>query len=855
MGTSQLEMPAVASEAPTRRRDLAVLGLAAFAAVASYVLWVFMPVEPASTVITIHPAVLAMLFFCSELVVIHLWVRGEAHSKTLSEVPLTLGLVIVGQTQTLVAAAIGAALALVIVKRQTGLKLAFNLAQYLLQVTSALLVFALLADRGATNDVIIWIAAITAALVAEMISSAMVTLAVRLHTGEIDVAAILRADLTSYLGVIGTSSVGVLAAALLQMQAEALALLAIVVAASVTAYRGYGALLRRHHHLELLQDYSRDIAQAVARDEVVESSLRGASALLDAQRAYLILTVPDSPGHVMRSSLIRGEVHTGLEPIDLADPITCVIGTHEAMHIKRASHDVVRRQALDQIGVGEVLVAPLRADGEVIGVLAVANEPATFESFDRNDLALFITLCDQTALTLQNGTLFHALRAEVDEREYRALHDDVTGLGNRSQILISLQGRFAQGCNPLAVAVIGLNRFGAINHELGYERGDEVLSIVAARLKKRLRPNDILARIAGGEFAVVLDDISKLDAAEAAARSLVAIIQEPIAVGGIEITLGAHAGISLWPTDATDAGGLLRRADAALRVAKSSRRIVETYDKQRDMDAAGRLALAAELRHAIDRQELTVAYQPKAALSNGKVTGVEALVRWNHPTKGNISPDEFVLLAEQTGSIHALTEFVLQRSLQDRVLWTAAGLDLSLSVNISAHDLDHDWLRTAVPLLLEKNNCPPSSLTLEVTETQLMSDVALAAASITPLHDLGVRISIDDYGTGYSSLAVLRALPIDEIKIDKSFVLDMRADASDAVLVRSTVQLGQALGLSVVAEGVETNESWHLLADWGCDRAQGYLISRPVSADKIPATIRAWIPPEVEGRTRLGLVS
>jgi diguanylate cyclase (GGDEF)-like protein len=851
----RLRRPDARARAGGERRAVSVWWLVVAAGCVATALWVLVPAEPTPVGVTVHPLALAALFCVAEIAVIQLWVRGEAHSKSLSEVPLALGLLIVPRTDLLFAALVGAGVVLIVMRRQHGAKLAFNVAQYALQVTVALTVFAVVVDRGGDDNVRAWIGAIGAALVAELVSSALVTMALYLHVGEVDLHAILHSDLISIPGVIASSSVGVLAALLFTVEPGALVLLTIVVGATVGAYRGYGTLLRRHHHLQLLQGYSRDIGEAVASDDVIASALRGAAGLLGAQRAYLVLVVPDRPGHVLRCRFALGEVRTGIEPIDPADPVAAVLGTEEAVHLRRSSVTPARRTALAHLGIGELLVAPLRADGVVVGALAVANDPSSVDAFDRNDLALFVTLCDQTALTLQNGRLLSALRAEIEEREHRALHDDVTGLGNRAALLEALDQRCRDDEAPVAVAVIGLDRFGEINEALGYERGDDVLALLAHRMQLRLRQSDRLARLSGGEFALVFDDIAHPDAARAAVHSVVTAIGEPIAVGGIEITLGAHAGIALGPEHARDASALLRRADAAFRVARDARRAVEVYDEQRDHDAGGRLVLATQLRHAIERSELTVAYQPKCDLADGHITGVEALVRWEHPERGFIPPDEFVLLAEQTGSIHALTEFVFRRALADRKTWADHGLELALSVNVSARDLEHDWLRNEVPGLLAANACPPGSLTLEITETQLMADVARAAEAIQPLHDLGVRVSIDDYGTGYSSLAVLRALPIDEIKIDKSFVLDMRADDNDAVVVRSTVQLGQALGLEVVAEGVETTVSWHLLQDWGCDRAQGYLIARPIPPDRIPAIIEAWVPPEAEVRPRLGLVS
>jgi diguanylate cyclase (GGDEF)-like protein len=823
-------------------------------ALLSATLW--MLVRHAGAPVTrVHPAVLVVGFVFAELASIQLWVRGEAHTKSLTEAPLAVGLLVAQPLHLLGAAIVGVTIAMAGFRRQRGPKLAFNVVQYSLQVTVGLAVYGALAPDSRAEDPRAWFAAIAATVSAEAVSSILVSAAIYLHAGHADFRAMARTDLTLFPGVVAAGAVGVLAVALSSIHSAALLLLAIVVFTALGAYRGYGTLLRRHHHLQLLQGYSRDIGEAVARDDVVSSALRGAAALLSAERAYFVGVVGDQPGHVLRARFDGKEVTSGVVALDPADPVAAVLGTGEAAHLRRGGSHSPRRDALTHLGIGELLVAPLRADGIVVGALAVGNPSSDAVAFDRNDLALFVTLCDQTALTLQNGRLLGALRSEIAEREHRALHDEVTGIGNRAAFLERVGVRCTVDPTPLAVCVVGLERFSSVNEAFGYERGDESLQLIAARLRAKLRSNDTIARLSGGDFAIAFDEVGDAGAAYTAASALVAAIAEPIAIGGIEVSIGAQAGVALFPDNGNDAGTLLRRADAAFRAAREARRSVELYDEQRDHDAAGRLLLATQLRHAIDRRELTVAYQPKCDLRTGEIRGVEALARWDHPDRGFVPPDEFVLLAEQTGLIHGLTAFVFERALVDRQRWAEAGLDLDLSINVSARDLEHDWLRNEVPGLLAATNCPAARLTLEITETQLMADATRAAAAIQPLHDLGARVAIDDYGTGYSSLAALRALPIDEIKIDKSFVLDMRADDNDAVVVRSTVQLGRALGLEVVAEGVETTVSWHLLREWGCDRAQGYLIARPIAPDKIPAIIAAWQPPEAEGRSLLGLVS
>jgi len=386
--------------------------------------------------------------------------------------------------------------------------------------------------------------------------------------------------------------------------------------------------------------------------------------------------------------------------------------------------------------------------------------------------------------------------------------------------------------SPLALLLLDLDRFKEVNDTFGHQQGDLLLCEVGRRLRGALRASDTLARLGGDEFAVLLPD-TDADGAEATAEKLRAALEPPILVERQPVAVGASVGIALCPDHGADASTLLRHADVAMYTAKQAGTALATYDAAQDQYSPERLGLIAELRQAIAHGGLILHYQPKADVSTGRVRGVEALVRWQHPARGLIPPDQFIPLAEHTGLIAPLTSWVLDAALRQRRVWARDGLDLDVAVNLSMWNLRDPALPDTVAALLERYDVPAARLCLELTESSVMADPAHSLAVLARLRALGVRLAVDDFGTGYSSLAYLKRLPVDEIKIDRSFARDMGADDTDAAIVRSTIGLGQSLGLTVVTEGVEDRATWDLLAAGGCDLAQGYYLSQPLPADEL----------------------
>jgi diguanylate cyclase (GGDEF)-like protein/PAS domain S-box-containing protein len=429
-------------------------------------------------------------------------------------------------------------------------------------------------------------------------------------------------------------------------------------------------------------------------------------------------------------------------------------------------------------------------------------------------------------------------KAHTDALEYQALHDALTGLPNRSlfgdrlrQALLSAR----RNQNMFGVLLLDLDRFKDINDALGHDRGDTLLQEVTTRLRGVLRATDTIARLGGDEFAVLTTDAKHPDDIVATARKILAALEGPFAIADQMVETGASIGIALYPVHGDDPTTLLRRADVAMYVAKRSGGGHAVYAPEQEAQTLRRSGLAGELRRSIPQGELVLQYQPQVTLATGAIQTVEALVRWNHPREGMMPPDRFIPMAEEMGIIHPLTAWVLDNALGQLSKWLAAGLDVSVSVNVSPRCIEDHSLEEMIARALEASKVEPHRVTLEITEGVAMA--AAAAKSLARLSEMGVRIALDDFGTGYSSLLYLMRLPVNEIKIDRSFVSALATDPDSGAIVRSAVGLGHNLGLRVVAEGLQDHAAEAILLEAGCDGAQGFLIGNPMDETEITSLL------------------
>ncbi|MGH3272943.1 MAG: putative bifunctional diguanylate cyclase/phosphodiesterase [Streptosporangiaceae bacterium] len=426
------------------------------------------------------------------------------------------------------------------------------------------------------------------------------------------------------------------------------------------------------------------------------------------------------------------------------------------------------------------------------------------------------------------------------QREHQAHHDELTGLSNRKLLIRRTNDALAQAARTQAAVgflLLDLDRFKEVNDTLGHPVGDRLLQFVAHRLTHSVRPGDMVARLGGDEFAVLLPSVKEAAAAREVAARLRAALAEPIRIDGMSFDIEASVGIALYPEDATGFELLLQHADVAMDLAKERRSGVERYVADSDRNSPARLALLGDLRRGLDRGELELHFQPKVYLADRRIAGMEALVRWQHPVRGLIEPQEFIPLIEQSYLMHELTARVMDLALCQAALWWKAGMRVQVSLNLAARDLLDNGLTDIIERCLSRHALPPAALQLEIDERVLTSDPAHTVATAEALAALGVSLSLDDFGTGYSSLVRLKRLPVSEVKIDSSFIGRLLHSADDMVIVRSIVDLVSALGIRSVAEGVESAEVAAALAAMGCAAAQGWYFSRPLNA----ASATAWL--------------
>jgi diguanylate cyclase (GGDEF)-like protein/PAS domain S-box-containing protein len=425
--------------------------------------------------------------------------------------------------------------------------------------------------------------------------------------------------------------------------------------------------------------------------------------------------------------------------------------------------------------------------------------------------------------------------------EHQALHDPLTGLPNRllfhESIGQAILRAVRQG-GQLAVVIMDLNHFKEVNDTLGHQAGDELLKSVASRLRGTLRAAEMVARLGGDEFGLLLGDLGESDEALPVIERITATLDQPIDIAQQSLTVAASIGVSIFPQHGRTVDVLIQRADVAMYEAKRAGAPYAFYDHSNEAVDLSRVTMIAELRHAIEQRELVLHYQPKATLDDGEVRGTEALLRWQHPERGLIHPDAFIPLAQDNGLIGPLTLYVVGEALRQCRVWADQGLGVSVSVNLSVRNVLDLEFPGQVAALLARWNVAPELLGLEVTESILLTNPGRAKRVLGELAALGVRLAIDDFGTGYSSLAYLHHLPVDELKIDRSFVIGLEADAADVAIVQSAIDLGRNLGLDVVAVGVQTRAVWDKLRGLGATSAQGYLLSRPLAPEQFEDWLR-----------------
>jgi diguanylate cyclase (GGDEF)-like protein len=780
--------------------------------------------------------VLAAGFCLVDLKVIEVHFRRESHAFSLYELPAVIGLFVLPPGEYVFAVVAGGGLALAITSWSAPIKVAFNLANYLFLGVISLLVFhALAGPATGPPGPGAFLAAFAAAAVATVVGAVTIASAITLSGGAPQFEKLPEMLQFGTLVAVANTSIGLLAVTLLWTSPGALWLLLLPVGALFLAYRAWVSEREKHERLELVYQSSRILQHSPELDVAMLALLDHARAMFRAEIAEAVLEPASAEASAVRmTSLEEGD----REAIVEIQAVNMEIGLHRLFDSRRAGFvDLVRTPGGREMRIRQAMVAPLVGESGVIGMLTVANRLTEGTAFGRDDLLLLETIANQAAGALENGQLEQSL-AELsrlkEQLRHQAYHDPLTNLPNRVSFAETASARIADersdAVRPV-VLLLDLDDFKAVNDTLGHAAGDDLLIMVAERIRGCIRDGDVAARLGGDEFAILLDDEPSLDRAIAIAHRLIDVLGTTFPVRGQEVVVGVSIGIVMSPGPDQTADDLLSNADVAMYTAKGQgRRRFAVFDPTLHAAVIARHELSGELTRGIGRGELIVLYQPIVELAGGRAVGMEALVRWRHPTRGLVNPEEFISLAEESGSIRALGSYVLLQAAHDVCAWNARqGPDESvfLSVNVSPVQLQqHDFLEE-VERVLAETGLPARQLVLEITESAMFRDSQATIAKLRAIREHGVRIAIDDFGTGYASLTYLRRFPVDLIKIAQEFVGRGDADAQEWAFTGAILALGQRLGVAVIAEGIEDHGQVDRLLALGCPLGQGYLFARP----------------------------
>ncbi len=823
-----------------------VMALGAVALAALH--WEFQPTDltwPSVVCLALIPA-----FMLAEIVVIHLPAQRSSHSHTLRELPAIAGLTFLPFGEYLLAYIVGGGLALLLWSHQRGLKLVFNVSMFSLEAALGVTVYTLVLSGGDPISPVAWAAALAAVLVTDLISATAVTAAISLTEGRLDREVMGEALRSGVPAAVVNTCVALLFVTLVVASPSSLPLLGAIVVLLVLGYRVYVSLARGYAQTQQLYEFVEVTSRSAEIEDVIPAILAESARLLKANRAQMAV-LTQTPGSFRLVTWEEGERHDEevphLQELEGAWWGSALTGPPVLMTGDSG--------AGSEAAPGDVrngIAVAMRDDTEIVGVLHVSNRSFDEETFGQEDLRLFEALAAHATVALSKARAIERLKRVAEEREFEAMHDPLTGLPNRRAFTQAVEAAMAQGQGG-AVLLLDLDDFKDVNDTLGHTAGDALLRVTGARLDQE--SPGLVARLGGDEFAVLLCE-GGVDAAVEIAQRLRAAVTVPVSLSDVDLITSASFGVAALAGTAKSSDDLLAQADVAMYAAKEARTGVESYRAADGVAIERRLVLAADLGVALERGELELWFQPQAQLSDGAVSGFEALLRWSHPQFGWVPPPEVVAVAQRTGLVRTLTDYILDQALTSRMAWHGAGFDLEVAVNVTPRDIADLTLVRRVEQALLKTGVPASDLVIEVTESDALGDPERSMTVLNGLAALGVRLSVDDFGTGYSSLAYLERLPVHEVKIDQSFVFRLERDASDSTIVRATVNLAHDLGLRVVAEGVESEVSRLLVADLGCDVYQGYGLSRPIAAAGVLPWLQAMTGRQSEHprRTDLALV-
>jgi len=787
---------------------------------------------------------LAVGFFFSELTVVHLRFRRDAHSFSMSEIPLVIGFFLVAPLELVLGQLLGNLFVLTFSRRQPLIKLTFNLAQFALQTTLAIAAFRAVVAVADPLGPAGWVGALAATITALTVADILINMAIRMTGGTLNNRDILEVYGLSALAATLNTGLAIIGITLL-IRAPSTAVVAFV--PPLVMFMGYRAFVTQRHErtrLKALYDATRDLHQSPQIESALVAAARHACDMFEAEFAE-ILVFPSGPaGNAFRTAVGPRDRLEMMVPLDLAREHAIwkeVVPTRSGVLLADGA-DIAREHGPV---ITDFIAAPLTGNHDVLGVFVVANKLGNVSALTEDDLAILMTLAGQVSVSLQNGRLEDSLAALTELKEelrYQALHDSLTMLANRTLFREKVE-RALERCKDrirfVAVLFLDLDDFKVVNDSLGHAAGDQMLIAVAGRLQGACRPGDTVARLGGDEFAVLVEDITDTSEALAVADRITDKLGAVFSVEGKKVSTRASIGIAFAEQD-EDPDQLLRNADAAMYAAKrNGKGGWQVFEPSMHAEVHKRLELRHDLKEAIAQEDLALRYQPIVDMRSGQISAVESLVRWNHPDRGDIPPSQFIPFAEEAGLIGPIGRWVLREACHQARAWErispSAETPIRVAVNLSPAQLTDDGLVEQVRSTLLDEGVSADRLIFEITETVMMQT---SIRKLKELKELGVLLAIDDFGTGYSSLSYLDRLPVDIVKVDKSFTARLGFANEVPQLVKTVVQLGEALGLDTIVEGIESIEQFEQIKQLGCLHGQGFLFAEPLSARAIGALLK-----------------
>ena len=777
---------------------------------------------------------LVIAFGLAESTALHVEIRKESHSLSLSAIPLMFGLLYLSPVHTIVAYVLGGGAALLWIRKSDPVKAFWNCSLFVAQTGLAALIVRSVLGTDLPTSAVEWLVPLAAVLAAELMSLVAVPLVI------MAVDAKFRPGL---FAAVGQSQVlAALAGAFTVTAVSASTGDPYMVLFAIVPVLGIGALLRSTGHVsQRFEDLQQlhGFTRALTNERGSRTLDTGLVQLVEIMRARVagLLTVAADAG---QDSTLRVLTDDSFADRD-ADPVgyllADVLDDAPVTYVDSDDDRPAVRELLAQFGATRLLAARVLGEVDRHGVLFIADRLGMRDTFTSDEVRLFGSLADTLSARLSNDHL-------VEELEIQAQHDGLTGLPNRLSFEIALTSCLARTDETGVVVMVDLDRFKEINDSLGHETGDRLLIEIARRLSTTTRSTDMVARFGGDEFALLLTERRSTGTGDLARRieDIHRDLTASVELSGINFEIGASLGVAKWPAQGTDSASLLHRADTAMYQAKRNQLGVVWYSPELDADAPRRLDLYLSARSALEDENLYIHLQPKVSTADGRITGAEALVRWTHPVYGPISPAEFVPLIEHAGLIGKLTRFVIERAAETAAVFRSGGINLPIAVNLTPRDLLDPSLPDAICDAIDRHQLPAGALQVEITEDAMIVDFDTSVTVLTRLREHGVRIAIDDFGTGYSSLQHLHRLPVDQLKIDRSFISRVSTDASASAIVRASIGLGRDLGLGTIAEGVEDRHALELVAGFGCDEVQGFHVGRPLPAADFMRWVNEWDP-------------